>query len=100
VRGEEEGDRTAIVAGTDMGALTKLAIRRPPWKIVLDVESGEETVFRLDVDPREHAPLPGSDAPPELRETLYREVESAERHELTEEEEAIVTQRLADLGYL
>jgi choline-sulfatase len=100
VLGREEGDRPAIVAGTDMGALTKLAVRRPPWKVVLDVETGEETAYRLDVDPRELAPLPANEVPAELRDLLYRELESAERRELTEEEEAVVTQRLADLGYL
>ena len=40
------------------------------------------------------------EAPPELREIVFRELESAERHELTEEEEATVAKRLADLGYL
>ena len=39
--------------GTDMGALTKLAVRKPPWKLILHVESGEEEAYRLDVDPRE-----------------------------------------------
>jgi N-sulfoglucosamine sulfohydrolase len=94
----EQGDRTAIVAGTDMGSLTKLAVRKPPWKLILDVESGQEEAYRLDVDPRELATR--TDAPPELRETLFRELESAERHELTEEEEATVAKRLSDLGYL
>ncbi len=42
-----------VIAGTDMGALTKLAVRRPPWKLILDVESGEEEAYRLEVDPRE-----------------------------------------------
>ena len=89
---------TAIVAGTDMGALTKLAVRKPPWKLILDVDSGEEEAYRLDVDPRELTPR--TDAPPELREIVFRELESAERHELTEEEEATVAKRLSDLGYL
>ena len=93
-----DGDRAAVIAGTDMGALTKLAIRQPPWKLVLDVESGEEEAFRLDVDPRELAPR--DDAPPELRSLVFSELESAERHELTEEEEATVAKRLSDLGYL
>ena len=93
-----DGDRPAIITGTDMGALTKLAVRMPPWKLILDVESGEEEAFRLDVDPRELSPR--SDAPPELREIVFRELESAERHELTEEEEATVAKRLSDLGYL
>jgi N-sulfoglucosamine sulfohydrolase len=93
-----DGDREAIVAGTDMGALTKLAVRKPPWKLILHVESGEEEAYRLDVDPREL--VPRTDAPPELRETVFRELESAERHELTEEEEATVAKRLSDLGYL
>ncbi len=99
VDGREQGDRTAVIAGTDMGSLTKLAVRLPPWKLILDVESGEEEAYRLDVDPRELDSRP-ADAPPELREIVFRELESAERHELTEEEEATVAKRLADLGYL
>ena len=54
-----DGDRAAIVAGTDMGALTKLAVRKPPWKLILDVESGEEEAYRLDLDPRELAAARG-----------------------------------------
>ncbi len=100
VEGGEEGDRPAILTGTNMGALTSLALRLPPWKLVLDAETGEETAFRLDVDPRELDPRPADEVPGELREHLYRELDSAERRELTEEEEAVVTRRLADLGYL
>jgi arylsulfatase A-like enzyme len=97
--GSEEGDRTAVIAGTDRGALTKLAARRPPWKLILDVESGEEEAYRLDVDPRERESRPG-EVPPGLREEVFRQLESAERRELSEEEEATVARRLADLGYL
>jgi arylsulfatase A-like enzyme len=97
--GEESGDRPAVIAGTDRGALTKLAVRLPPWKLILDVESGEEEAYRLDVDPRERESRPG-DVPAELREAVFRELESADRRELTEEEEATVARRLADLGYL
>jgi arylsulfatase A-like enzyme len=93
-----DGDRRAVIAGTDMGALTKLAVRQPPWKLILHVESGEEEAYRLDVDPRELSPR--DDAPPELRSLVFQELESAERHELTEEEEATVAKRLSDLGYL
>ena len=96
---EEEGDRTAVIAGTDMGALTKLAVRMPPWKLILDVESGEEEAYRLDLDPRELQSR-SADVPAELREIVFRELESAERHELTKEEEATVAKRLSDLGYL
>ncbi|HWQ23616.1 MAG TPA: sulfatase [Gaiellaceae bacterium] len=97
--GREQGDRPAVIAGTDLGALTKLAVRMPPWKLILHVETGEEEAYRLDLDPRERESRP-SEAPPELRELVFRELESAERHELTEEEEATVTKRLSDLGYL
>jgi hypothetical protein len=38
--------------------------------------------------------------PPDLRDALYLELESADRTELTDEEEATVAARLADLGYL
>lgn len=94
-----EGDRPAVIAGTDMGALTKLAVRIPPWKLILEIESGAEEAYRLDTDPRELHSRPG-DAPPELRSLVFSELESAERHELTEEEEATVAKRLSDLGYL
>jgi hypothetical protein len=93
-----DGDRPAVIAGTDMGALTTLAVRQPPWKLMLHVESGQDEAYRLDVDPRELSPR--EDAPPELRALLFQELESAERHELTEEEEATVAKRLSDLGYL
>ena len=93
-----DADRDAIIAGTDMGALTKLAVRKPPWKLILRVESGEEEAYRLDLDPRELTPR--TDAPQELRDIVFRELESAETHELTEEEEATVAKRLSDLGYL
>ena len=93
-----DGDREAIIAGTDMGALTKLAVRKPPWKLILHVESGDDEAYRLDLDPRELHPR--TDAPQELRDIAFRELESAETHELTEEEEATVAKRLSDLGYL
>jgi arylsulfatase A-like enzyme len=100
VDGDEEGDRPALLVGTDRGALTKLGVRLPPWKLLVDVESGEETAYRLDLDPRERVPQPSSEVPAELRDLLYQELESVERRELSEEEEAVVTKRLADLGYL
>ena len=98
--GREEGDRAAMIAGTDMGALTKLAVRLPPWKLIVDVETGAETLYRLDVDPRERAPRPSGEVPADLRDALYQELETVERRELTEEEEATVAKRLSDLGYL
>ncbi len=97
--GNENGDRPAVIAGTDRGALTKLAVRLPPWKLILHVETGDEEAYRLDLDPRERESRPG-EVPPELRADVFRELESAERRELTEEEEATVARRLADLGYL
>lgn len=99
IQGDETEHRPALVTGTDLGALTKLAVRMPPWKLILHVEDGEEEAYRLDVDPRERESRPG-DVPPELRDLLFRELESAERRELTEEEEATVAKRLSDLGYL
>jgi arylsulfatase A-like enzyme len=98
--GREEGDRAAMIAGTDRGRLTKLAVRLPPWKLIVDVETGAETAYRLDLDPREREPRPSAEVPAELRDALYRELETVEHRELSEEEEATVTKRLADLGYL
>ena len=99
VDGRERDDRVAVIAGTDMGALTQLAVRRPPWKLVLHVATGEEEAYRLDLDPRELESRPG-DVPPDLREIAFGAIESAQQHELSAEEEAAVAKRLADLGYL
>ena len=99
VEGREEGDRPAVIAGTDKGVLSQLAVRMPPWKLILDVENGGEEAYRLDVDPRERLSR-SADVPHQLRELLFHELESAERRELTEEEEATVAKRLGDLGYL
>jgi choline-sulfatase len=97
--GREEGDRICVIAGTDMGALSQLAVRMPPWKLIHHVQTGREEAYRLDVDPRERESRPG-DVPDELRDALYAELEGAERRELSAEEEATVAARLADLGYL
>jgi arylsulfatase A-like enzyme len=97
--GAEEGDRLAFVAGTDKGALSQLAVRMPPWKLVHHVDSGREEAYRVDVDPRERSSRP-ADVPIELRDLLYLELESADHRELTADEEATVEARLADLGYL
>lgn len=97
--GSEEGDRLAVIAGTDAGALSQLAVRLPPWKLVHRLDDGSEEAYRLDVDPRERTSCPG-DVPGELRDALYRELDSVPRSELTAEDEALITSRLADLGYL
>jgi arylsulfatase A-like enzyme len=99
VDGRETGDRTAIAATSDRGVLSQLAVRVPPWKLIRHLDSGHEEVYRLDVDPRELVSRP-ADVPAELRVLSNLELESVERHELSDEEEALVTARLADLGYL
>jgi arylsulfatase len=94
-----DGDRPAVIAGTDRGALSQLAVRLPPWKLILEIETGAEQAYHLETDPRERISRP-ADVPPEHRALLFQELESAERRELTEEEEATVAKRLSDLGYL
>jgi arylsulfatase A-like enzyme len=94
-----DADRSAVIAGTDRGRLSQLAVRQPPWKLILEVETGEEQAYHLESDPRERLSRAG-DVPPDLRALVFQELESAERRELTEEEEATVTKRLSDLGYL
>ena len=97
--GREEGDRPAWVTGTDAGRVSQLALRVPPWKLIVHVESGEEEAYRLDLDPRERHSDPEG-VPGELREQLYAELERLDHPELSPEEEAAVASRLADLGYL
>jgi arylsulfatase A-like enzyme len=99
LRGEASEDRDAWIVATDTGRVSQLALRRPPWKLTVHVESGEEEAYRLDRDPRERENV-ADEAPGELRERLYEELAELDQPELTAEEEAAVTSRLADLGYL
>jgi arylsulfatase A-like enzyme len=97
--GGETEDRDAWIVATDAGRVSQVALRRPPWKLTVHVESGEEEAYRLDRDPRERDNVP-DEAPGELRERLYEELAGLDQPELTAEEEAQVTSRLTDLGYL
>jgi choline-sulfatase len=99
VRGEALDERDAWIVGTDAGRVSQLCLRRPPWKLNVHIESGEEEVYDLAADPREQRNVP-DEAPAELRERLYAELETVEQPELSAEDEAAVESRLADLGYL
>lgn len=99
VRGDESGDRTAISATSDVGVLSLLSVRRPPWKLIRRLADGSEEAFRLDVDPRERENR-SAEAPADLRALLELEAGGIEQRELTADEEALIERRLADLGYL
>ncbi len=99
LEGAETEDRDAWILATDAGRVSQVALRRPPWKLTVHVETGKEEAYRLDRDPRERDSVP-DEVPGELRERLYEELEGLDQPELTAEEEAQVTSRLTDLGYL
>ena len=99
LEGAETEDRDAWIVATDAGRVSQVALRRPPWKLTVHVETGEEEAYRLDRDPRERDNVP-DEVPGELRERVYEELEGLDQPELTAEEEAQVTSRLTDLGYL
>ena len=81
------------------GAVSQVALRQPPWKLTVHIQSGDEEAYRFDVDPGELSSRP-DDVPGQLRERLYAELETVSRQTLTAEEQALVEQRLSDLGYL
>ena len=99
VDGTEEGDRPALIVGTDRGAVSQLAVRLPPWKLIHRLASGDEEAYRLDLDPRELHSRP-EDAPAELRALLEAELATVSGERLSADDEALVERRLADLGYL
>jgi arylsulfatase A-like enzyme len=97
-RGEEAGDRTVFVVGTDRGAVSQLAVRRPPWKLIRRLDSGAEEAYRLDLDPRELENRV-DEVPQELRDLLDAELATA-RRDTAVADVALVERRLSDLGYL
>ncbi len=92
-------ERDLWIAGTDGGRISQLCVRRPPWKLIVHVENGEEEAYRLDTDPREQHSVP-DEVPAELRDVLYEELGALEQPELSEEDTKRVESRLEDLGYL
>jgi arylsulfatase A-like enzyme len=92
-------ERDLWITGTDGGQVSQLCVRRPPWKLLVHVESGEEEAYRLDTDPREQHSAP-DDVPAELRDTLYAELGVLEQPEMSAADTQRVESRLEDLGYL
>jgi arylsulfatase A-like enzyme len=98
--GSESGDRTALAVTSDLGNLSQMAVRRPPWKLVRWVPSDDEEAYRLDLDPREQTDV-RAQVPKRLRKILDDELSGIRRDVvMSVEEEAAVTRRLEDLGYL
>jgi arylsulfatase A-like enzyme len=98
--GRERGDRPALSVTSDLGNLSQMAVRVPPWKLVRWVPSDDEEAYRLDVDPREQTDV-RAHAPKRLRRILDDELAGLRRDVvMSAEEEAAVTRRLEDLGYL
>jgi arylsulfatase A-like enzyme len=98
--GRERGDRPAFAVTSDLGNLSQMAVRLPPWKLVRWVPSDDEEAYRLDTDPREQTDVRAR-VPRRLRRMLDDELASVRRDVvMSVEEEAAVTRRLEDLGYL
>jgi len=95
----EAPDEPVFSFTTDRGVLSQAAVRRPPWKLIRHLESGEEEGYHLDIDPRERENRV-AEVPTELRFLLDRELQDAQQAELSAEDEAAVVSRLTDLGYL
>jgi arylsulfatase A-like enzyme len=98
--GRERGDRVAFAVTSDLGNLSQMAVRLPPWKLVRWVPSDDEEAYRLDADPREQTDV-RAQVPRRLRRMLDDELATVRRDVVMSiEEEAAVTRRLEDLGYL
>jgi arylsulfatase A-like enzyme len=97
--GRERGDRTALAVTSDLGNLSQMAVRLPPWKLIRWVPSDDEEAYRLDVDPREQTDI-RAQAPRRMRRMLDDELADVRRDvALSVEEEAAVARRREDLGY-
>jgi len=92
-------ERDLWIVGTDGGQVSQLCVRRPPWKLVVHVRSGEEEAYRLDTDPREQHSVP-DEVPPELRDVLYTELGVLEQPVRSDADTKRVETRLEELGYL
>jgi arylsulfatase A-like enzyme len=98
-RGQEHRDRDALSITSDRGNISRAAVRRRPWKLMRDLQSGREQAYRIDIDPRERDDR-SDDAPQELRDLLDSELAGIDRRVISEEEEGAIEARLSDLGYL
>jgi choline-sulfatase len=98
-RRQESGDRIAVSITSDRGNISRAAVRRRPWKLMRDLQTGRERAFRIDLDPREREDR-GDGVPQELRDLLEHELAGIDRRVISNEEEEAIEARLSDLGYL
>ena len=100
IEDREHADRTALAVTSDLGNLSQMALRQPPWKLVRWVPSDDEEAYRLDLDPREQTDV-RAQVPKRLRVQLDQELAGVRRDVvMSVEEEDAVARRLEDLGYL
>jgi len=102
VEGEGGRDRPAFSATSEFGRLSRVALRDGGYKYIYTVGQPEGELYDLGQDPGERVNLEGErpDLAREMRARIEAELAGIEQADLTPEEEAILMDRLEQLGYL
>ena len=82
----------------EAAAGAKIDVPTPRGTVAVSVPPGTSSGKKLRI--KGHGVAPKGEAPGDLRALVYEELAGIEQPELTAEEEAAVTARLTDLGYL
>lgn len=100
---ERDGrDRPAFSATSEHGRLSKMALRMPPYKYIYSLEPAEAELYDLSQDPKEEVNLVPERPHIAQRMQAAIEAELAQSPLATpdEDEEALLLDRLQQLGYL
>jgi arylsulfatase A-like enzyme len=110
VGGEDNEDREALISTTDsksgqpLTVIAKIAVKRPPWKLIWTLSNGKRELYNTDEDPGEtrdrYGELESAPWVKGMMENLNRELEAARPYSGTEDEMERLKEQLRGLGYL
>ena len=110
VSGEDREDREALVSTTDsksgqpLTVLARMAVKRPPWKLIWTLSNGRRELYNTDEDPGEtrdrYGELGSEPWVQGMMKGLKEELETAGPYSGTEDEMERLKKQLRGLGYL
>jgi arylsulfatase A-like enzyme len=103
IEGSEEGkDRPALSATSEFGRLSRMSLRRGGHKYIHTLDGQTQELYDLRRDPEERMNLVTEQAAlaHEMRTEIKNELAQVQLIDLTSEEEALLIDRLEQLGYL
>ncbi|UCG25581.1 MAG: sulfatase [Chloroflexota bacterium] len=102
ISGDRAANRAAYCSTSEHGQLSKICLREPPFKYIRNLDLGTEELYDLSTDGREkdNQFAERTSEAERMKEAVDQQLADRDVDRLSAEEEALLTQRLSDLGYI